>query len=130
VPTAWLATSPPTFDAKQVRVKNLSWDLMPWDGLNRFSMQGSERNSVTSQCDLYVFSSSGKDVAACSSVPLQCDAFGPNITLSNWKLRVSLPVYIMAVQSVIGRLGSRSLLCLLLYHCKKRMQQERCAHTC
>lgn len=31
-----------------------------------------------------------------------CDSFGPTITITNWKLRVSLPVYIIAIQSVLG----------------------------
>ncbi|GLI61361.1 hypothetical protein VaNZ11_003724 [Volvox africanus] len=32
----------------------------------------------------------------------QCSAFGNKFVLKNWKLRVSLPVYIMAIQSVLG----------------------------
>ncbi|EFJ42278.1 hypothetical protein VOLCADRAFT_67279 [Volvox carteri f. nagariensis] len=37
-----------------------------------------------------------------SFVPPQCSAFGSNFKFNNWKLRVSLPVYIMAIQSVLG----------------------------
>ncbi|GLC46184.1 hypothetical protein PLESTB_001198800 [Pleodorina starrii] len=33
---------------------------------------------------------------------LQCSAFGTTFKFNNWKLRVSLPVYIMAIQSVLG----------------------------
>lgn len=32
----------------------------------------------------------------------QCDAFSPNIVIQTWKLRCSLLVYIMAIQSVLG----------------------------
>lgn len=37
-----------------------------------------------------------------ASDPQLCDAFGPTFTIVNWKLRVTLPIYIIAVQSVIG----------------------------
>lgn len=32
----------------------------------------------------------------------QCNAFAKNMKLSTWKLRVSLPVYTMAIQSLLG----------------------------
>jgi hypothetical protein len=41
------------------------------------------------------------DTIAIPSV--QCDANGSAVTFAWWELRVSLPVYIMAVQSVLGK---------------------------
>ena len=40
-------------------------------------------------------------VCWCTS-PSQCNAFGSTYVLQTWKLRVSLPVYIMALQSISG----------------------------
>lgn len=38
----------------------------------------------------------------CFSPPAQCTAFQPSLKIVTWKLRVSLPVYVIAIQSVIG----------------------------
>jgi hypothetical protein len=38
----------------------------------------------------------------------QCDGYGAGFTLKTWTLRVSLPVYIMAIQSVFGEGAGRA----------------------
>lgn len=44
---------------------------------------------------------------AAAATPMQCTAIGTStmparFVLSNWKLRVSIPIYVMAIQSVLG----------------------------
>jgi len=49
--------------------------------------------------------------AASRLVNKQCDGYGSGFTLTTWTLRVSLPVYIMAIQSVFGALALAACSC-------------------